>query len=227
VSHQHNITRIKAVHHALGELAPEVVFVGGAVVSLYADRPTSELRPTEDVDILVEVISYAKYAELEERLRGKGFVNDNESGIICRYKVQGIIVDVMPTEESIPGFPNIWYAGGLASARLISLDDKCSIRIFSPAHFLAAKLEAFKARGNKDGRTSTDFEDIVFLLNNRTTIWDELSAAPADLKQYLTAEFGSLLESPYLSEWISCHLDFYEQRRTSFIEGGIQSIAGV
>jgi hypothetical protein len=38
MSHQVNITRIKAVNNALEELAADVIFVGGAVVSLYADR---------------------------------------------------------------------------------------------------------------------------------------------------------------------------------------------
>ncbi len=35
--------------------------------------------------------------------------------------------------------------------------------------FLATKFEAFKDRGG-DYRTSHDFEDIVYVLDNRTTI---------------------------------------------------------
>lgn len=46
-----SITRIKVVYDALEELANEVVFVGGATVALYADRPSGEARPTDDVDI--------------------------------------------------------------------------------------------------------------------------------------------------------------------------------
>ena len=49
-------TRIKVVYDALEELANEVVFVGGATVALYADRPSGEARPTDDVDILVELM---------------------------------------------------------------------------------------------------------------------------------------------------------------------------
>lgn len=95
MSHLQNITRIKVVYNALEELGPEVVFVGGAAVSLYTDRPAEETRPTEDVDILMEVTGYIHYALIEEKLRQKGFANDVESGVICRYTVQGIIVDVM------------------------------------------------------------------------------------------------------------------------------------
>ena len=100
-----NITRIKVVYDSLEELAGEVVFVGGATVALYADRPSGEARPTDDMDILVELMHYRDYAAIEDRLRSKGFTNDTESGVICRYKIQGIIVDVMPTGENTLGFP--------------------------------------------------------------------------------------------------------------------------
>jgi hypothetical protein len=86
MSHIENITRIKAVYKALEELAGEVVFVGGATVSLYADRPAAEIRPTDDVDILIELMNYSGYVVIEEKLRSKGFANDVESGIICRYR---------------------------------------------------------------------------------------------------------------------------------------------
>jgi hypothetical protein len=55
MSHQINLLRIKAVHDALGSLRDDVVFVGGAIVSLYAERKAEELRPTDDIDILIEL----------------------------------------------------------------------------------------------------------------------------------------------------------------------------
>lgn len=71
MSHRENLLRIKAVYNALGELADEVVFVGGATVSLYIDRIAEEVRPTDDIDILVELISYQGYADIEEKLCGR------------------------------------------------------------------------------------------------------------------------------------------------------------
>lgn len=106
MSNTENIARIRAVYNALEELAEQVVFVGGATVSLYTDRPTIESRPTGDVDIVVEIATYRDFSAIEEKLRQKGFVNDIESGIICRYVVSGVIVDVMPTAESVLGFSN-------------------------------------------------------------------------------------------------------------------------
>ncbi len=51
MSNKLNITRIKAVSNVLGKLNENVVFVGGAVVSLYANRETEEPRPTDDIDV--------------------------------------------------------------------------------------------------------------------------------------------------------------------------------
>jgi hypothetical protein len=189
MSDHQNITRIKVLYNALEELAGRVVFVGGAVVSLYSDRPAAEIRPTDDVDILIELADYRGYAGLEDKLRKKGFVNDVESGVICRYIVKGIVVDVMPTAKGILGFSNRWYKEGFSTSIEHVLEEGYTIRIFQPVYFLAAKLEAFKDRGAGDGRTSRDFEDIIFVLNNRNKIWNEMAEAPALVKSYLKRSF--------------------------------------
>ncbi len=41
MSHHQNITRIKAVCEAMGEMSQSVLFIGGAPFSLYTDRPAS------------------------------------------------------------------------------------------------------------------------------------------------------------------------------------------
>lgn len=61
-----NIVRIKAVSNALKELRDSVVFVGGATISLYADRPVLEVRPTDDVDVILEIVNYTQRQQLEE-----------------------------------------------------------------------------------------------------------------------------------------------------------------
>ncbi|MDX5397154.1 MAG: hypothetical protein LPK21_13240, partial [Hymenobacteraceae bacterium] len=61
MSKQTNINRIRAVAKALQNLNEKVVFVGGATVTLYADQNTApESRPTDDVDVVVELASYAE-----------------------------------------------------------------------------------------------------------------------------------------------------------------------
>lgn len=217
-----NIARIKAVYISLEDLGNEVVFVGGATVSLYKDKPALEVRVTDDVDVVIEIMKYKEYAEIEERLRQKGFENDKESGVICRYKINGIIVDIMPTTE-ILGFKNQWYAEGFKNAIEFSLSENIKVKIFDAVYFIASKFDAFNSRGNNDGRTSSDFEDIVYILNNRSTVWDELSNADQKVKTYIREEFRKLINQDYLYEWISTNLEYSEQKRVSFIIGGINA----
>ena len=165
----------------------------------------------------MELIHYRDYAAIEERLRSKEFTNDTESSVICRYRVKGIIVDVMPTGENALGFTNSWYEQGYATAMTCALDEHYRVRIFQPVYFLATKMEAFNNRGGCDGRWSSDFEDIVYVLNNRNSIWDELQTADTIVKAYLKEQFGLLLENEYFNEWISVHLELSEQRRLRMI----------
>jgi predicted nucleotidyltransferase len=221
MSHRENIARIRTVHRALEELASEVVFVGGATVSLYATRPETETRPTDDVDIVIEIMHYKEYAAIEEKLRSKGFVNDVESGVICRYTIHGVTVDVMPTSENILGFQNKWYPEAYANSTSVILDGGPSIRIFAAPYFLATKLDAFADRGENDGRFSSDFEDIVHILNNRSLIWEEMRNTDGPVRQYLKNEFQKLLDQKYIDEWISVHLEYTEQKRVRFILGSM------
>lgn len=217
MSDQGNLTRIKVVNDALEELSKEVVYVGGATVAMYKDRPASEARVTDDVDIVVELATYSACADIEEKLRKKGFENEVNSKIICRYTVKGIVVDVMPTDENVLGFKNQWYSEGFKNAIEYAISETETVKIFNSVYFLASKLDAFRDRGNDDGRLSSDFEDIIYILNNRTTIWAEMQNASYPVKTYLKKEFSLLIEQDYFDEWISAHLDYSEQRRVNFI----------
>jgi predicted nucleotidyltransferase len=208
MNHQTNITRIRAVHNALGDLRDQVVYVGGATVSLYADGQAAEVRPTDDIDVVIELWARKDYAAIEERLRELGFQHDQESGVICRYTIQGIIVDVMPTHDAAIGFSNRWYPSGFAHAIDYDLGEGSTIRIFSAPYFIASKLEAFKSRGNQDGRTSTDFEDIVFVLENNSRIWEEMEQTDDQVKTYLKETFGELLQALSFEEWVDSHAGY-------------------
>jgi predicted nucleotidyltransferase len=207
MSHHTNIVRIKAVANSLGELKEKVVFVGGATISLYLDRPVFEVRPTDDIDVIVEIWNYSERAALEEKLRSIGFSNDIESGVICRYKIQGIIVDVMPTNDPSIGFTNIWYAEGFRQALNYTIDETTNVKILSAPYFIATKFEAYKGRGQNDGRTSQDFEDIICVLENRETIWEEMKNADENVREYLHSEFQILLNNPNVREWIDSHVE--------------------
>lgn len=223
MSHHTNTVRIKAVHNNLADLKDKVVYVGGATISLYSDRETLEVRPTDDIDLIVEILSYCDRSALEEKLRLIGFEHDMDSNVVCRYKIQGIIVDIMPTVDESIGFKNIWYAEGFKNAIDYKIDYSTTVKILSAPYFIATKLEAFKGRGQGDGRTSHDFEDIVYVLENRRTIWDELRNTSGELKKYFVDEFKKLKENQNLFEWIDCHVDYGSPPASYFIMQEIEA----
>ena len=203
-----NLVRMKAVGLALKDLKQEYVFVGGATVALYATNSdlASEVRPTDDVDVIVELATYLGYSELDERLRSIGFQNDISSGVICRYKIQGIIVDVMPTDPKAIGFSNRWYPDGFATAQEIRLDDETIVKIFTLPYFVASKWEAFKGRGKNDYRTSKDFEDLVYILENVDDFEEQLKNGPEQVRKWLKEEIETVMDSDNFEEGLYAHL---------------------
>jgi predicted nucleotidyltransferase len=203
-----NLLRLKLVNQALANLGREYVFVGGATVSLYATNVelAAEIRPTDDVDVVVELAAYSEYSALDERLRAIGFKNDVESGIICRYIIYGIIVDVMPTENDAIGFSNKWYQEGFSNAIAYVLDEETSVQIFTLPYFMASKWEAFKGRGKNDYRTNKDFEDLVYVWENADDFADRLLVAPEHLKAYLHDELAEVIYGSDFEEGLYAHL---------------------
>lgn len=216
-----NIVRIKVVAKALRELNNKVVFVGGAVVDLYADDPSrGETRPTDDVDVFMEIVSRVNYVHIEEILRAIGFKNDIESGVICRYKYHDIVVDVMPDDENVLGFANTWYKKGINSCQFVKLDD-IEITILDVTYFLATKFEALNSkRHGDDYRLNSDFEDIVYIFDNRTSILQDILLGDDFVYQFLESSISSLLVRSNIEEEISANLERSNQvyRKNKIIE---------
>lgn len=73
----------------------------------------AESRPTIDVDCIIEVVPRLAYYVLEGELRALRFRHDQESQVICRWRVGELVVEVMPVgEDNILGFSNPWYPEG-------------------------------------------------------------------------------------------------------------------
>ena len=102
---------------------------------------------------------------------------------ICSYKYQDIAIDIMPADDSSIGVSNIWYKPGFRYLQQIALEDGTNINILPSPYFLATKLEAFKDRGKNDFYGSHDFEDIIYLIDNRTTIVEEILTADEEIRQ--------------------------------------------
>lgn len=191
-----NIRMLEAIARALGPLKEGLVFLGGATVALYLQDPAApEVRPTDDVDCIVELASYASYAELERRLRQRGFENDSSpKAPLCRWLYEGLKVDVMPTDESVLGFTNEWYQDGIKHKVRHTLPGGQEIFILPAPFFVATKIAAFLSRGGGDFRLSADVEDIIALLDGRISLPTELGEAPCQLQRYIAEHAQAFLK---------------------------------
>ncbi|GAB4037421.1 hypothetical protein [Spirosoma gilvum] len=204
------LARLQQVASTLAELNEKVVFVGGAGVGLYSTESTSsQPRPTDDIDVVVEVATYAEFSnQIESRLRQLGFTNDIDSGIICRYRIHGLVVDIMPTDSDVLGFSNRWYKEGFSKAINYPIPEQQSIRILSAPYFIATKFEAFKSfRHGRDPRINSDFEDLIYVFDNREALKDEILESPESIQSYLKTSIKELLADSNVYENIYAQLE--------------------
>lgn len=200
-----NIGVVAEVAQALHELKDQMVFIGGAVVSLYADDPAAdEIRPTGDIDMTINLLNYADWSRMQERLASLGFSPDPYGHAICSYKYKDIPVDIMPADDSPLGPSNKWYKFGFKDLWKVKAAEE-EIRILSAPAYLATKFAAFNNRSS-DYRTSHDFEDIIYVLDNRLTIVQEIEKAHPLIKEFLEVEFEKIINNPYLDEILASHI---------------------
>ncbi|MFC2080804.1 nucleotidyl transferase AbiEii/AbiGii toxin family protein [Bacteroidota bacterium] len=208
---KHNIDAIIKVASALGQLNDEVVFVGGAVVGFYADDPAADdVRPTEDVDILIQIASPSELEELREELIKKGFRQTADDNITCRFRLKDIKVDVLSTKEIGWAPANPWFETGILEFENRQLEN-VTIKILKLPFFLAAKFVAFNHRGQKDARISTDFEDITYILDNRSDLVEVFMSSTEDVKEFIKLEISKIKESRTLQEAILGNLEIHSQ----------------
>lgn len=225
-----NIEMLQIVAKGLGKLKNEVVFVGGAVAELYISDPgASEIRPTTDVDCVIELSTRLEYTALEKKLREKKFLNDmSEEAPICRWLFKDIKVDVMPTSEKILGFSNRWYSEGIEYKEVKILPDNTKVFVFSVEYFLASKFEAYKGRGGNDLRQSTDFEDIIYIFDNSPDIVQSIENSKPEVKSYLKEACRNLFENDNLNEGVECALPYGSgDNRVEIIIKRIQSVTKI
>lgn len=225
-----NRAMLLRVAQALGGLRGSLVFVGGCATGLLVTAVRAQmLRPTEDVDMVAHALTAQEYHEAERQLQARGFVHDmSAEAPICRWRYQGIVVDLMPSGDGVLGFHNRWYPLAVQSAQTVMLDDEVSIRLIAAPVFVATKLEAFLGRGKGDFLMSHDLEDIITVVDGRATLVQEARQSPAELRGYLAANFRTLLASPDFLEALAGHLpgDAASQARLPALINGFREMAG-
>ena len=218
------LNAIKTIAHALGDLNDDVVYVGGAVIGLYVDDPGApEIRPTKDIDIVIEVETQADLEKFRKEMAKRKIYFAKQEGIVCRFVYQNILLDVLATKKIGWAPSNIWFKPG--KGRAINYDlGGIQIKIMPLAYFLAAKFSAFESRG-KDPRQSKDFEDIVYVLDNKMKLVDDLMILDKDVRIFLRERFEKLLTLPLWREAVLAHLEPQSQmERFEMLEKKIRRI---
>jgi len=221
---------IRIVATAFDDLLDDLMFVGGAVTGLLVTDPAAPpSRLTDDIDVVVDIATYAGYTRLVERLRTLGFAEDTSEGApTCRWIIHGLKVDVMSTGPT-PGPTNRWYAEAIACAQLITLDDRISARIITAPFFIADKLETFGDGRRGDYLSSHDIEDIIAVIDGRETIAADVLAAPVSVREFVVDRLRRLLSDSHFIDAVAGHLpgDSASQARLPLVLSRMRAIAAV
>jgi hypothetical protein len=193
-----NLELLSAMAQALGPLRERLVFVGGCATGLLVTNPAAaDVRPTEDVDAIVEVATLAGYHAMHPLLAERGFKQTMEEGTPpFRWYWNRMQLDLVPVDERVLGFANRWYRPGFASAVTTELRPGLSLRHLDAPHFVATKFEAFNDRGARDVYLSHDLEDIITVIDGRAELTDELSAVDTSVRSHVIRQMRALLAHP-------------------------------
>lgn len=223
-----NVQMIEGLLVHLKDLTDQFVLVGGCATGLLMTDPARpQVRATTDVDLVTSIATKQEYYKFADQLRERGFIEDSESDVICRWKIAGFEVDIMPTEADVLGFSNLWYKTVFDTYTCCELPSGSQINLICSPLFIATKLEAFHDRGNEDYGVSHDIEDIVTVIDGRIELMEEIERAPFDVKVYLRDEIDSLLGDTSFVESLAWHLspDPANQQRLSTVIDRFRKIA--
>ncbi len=224
-----NLALLELVAGALGPLLERFVFVGGCTTGmLVTDVAAAPVRATQDVDVIVEVLTLADYHGLERELENAGFRHDHSpEAPICRWIVGTGLLDVMPTEERVLGFANRWFTHAIRTAEFVELPSGQVIKLVTPPLFLATKIEAIQGRGGGDFLASHDLEDIITVIDGRRELLDDVRACAPLLRAYIAHEIGSLLRNPEFNQALPGHLagDETSQARVPLIRERLRQLS--
>jgi hypothetical protein len=226
-----NLELLKVAAKLLRPVLDELVFVGGCATGLLvSDEAAAEVRPTFDVDAIVEITSYVEYTTFGERLHKLGFTEDASEGApICRWQHGQIKLDLMPLDEKILGFSNRWYKSAMDSAQEYEIEQDIRIRVVTAPYFCATKLEAFRGRGKGDYLASHDLEDLITVVDGRPGLLDELRSAPEDVRFYIAGTIGQMLKSRQFIDALPGYLlpDSASQARINQLLGKLAQVSQI
>lgn len=203
---------IKTIAEALKDLNKHVVYVGGAVVSMYIDDlAADDVRPTLDVDLSMEIVSVSQLESIRQQLTHLGFHQSSEDNVICRFRYKDIKVDVMSTKEVGWAPANPWFATGHKKSQTFKIHDT-EIRCLSLPYFLASKFSAYLSRGKNEPRASHDIEDIVYVMNYCLNFEHQILQSESEVKDFLINCFEKILANTNPQEAVLANLSHEDQQ---------------
>lgn len=223
-----NIKVIEKVAKALEEINDNVIYVGGAVVSYYiTDIGAEQPRPTGDIDISVQIGSYAEMDKLREKLASKGIYPAADQTVMYRYEYEDVLIDFIPYESTTLGPTNSWLKPGFDKAYEVAAGEQ-TIKILPVNYFLATKWEAHKSRGGSDPRLSHDFEDVIYVLDNNKEVVEHIKNSDSSLLDLLKGMAAEILDSPSRNENIECQINpFTAAERTLMVIDKLEQIQSI
>jgi hypothetical protein len=221
---------LRTVADRFERLGLDYAFVGGSIVTLLLDDPAlSPGRPTDDVDVILEVATTQLYSDVEAKLRSLEFKHDMSKGAPkCRWTLGPLVVDIMPTDGAFLGLNTAWFREALATA-VVREFAHTQLRLISPVAFLATKHAAFTDRGRGDYFGSHDLEDFIMVIDGRENIVSEVNEAPGQLRNYVIESVRRLRNAQAFNEALTGHLpaDWASQQRLPALRQKLQRIAAL
>lgn len=224
-----NLENLARVHEHLQRLGLDVVFVGGATIGLYLDEfGSSRARPTKDVDCIVAIEARPDYLAFESMLRDAGIFPSAEDGDpLCRWKIAGVKVDIMPFDETILGFTSRFYRLGFETAQVVELPSGARVKVLSPALLLATKIDAYLDRGIKDPMASEDLEDIISLLDGCVGIAKQVTGAAPKVRAVVKEWASDFLTRRDALDLVEGHIGAWGAHRVGHVVELLDQLAAL
>ncbi|MDD2238090.1 MAG: hypothetical protein PHG65_12870 [Kiritimatiellae bacterium] len=185
---------ISTVVRSMKEIGVSFALIGGSALPYLLD-PAYIHRPTNDVDVVVEVTTRIAYSKLERKLERAGFHHDMTGGPRCRWLLDDITVDVLPTSPNAAEFGSVWFEEAMSALESVTARDGTEFHVIGPAHLLATKLTSYFDPKRDDDKKISDLEDIVSLVEGCSKLLPALEIGSMELQRHISGRIRLLLAS--------------------------------
>ncbi|MCI4671181.1 MAG: hypothetical protein MRZ79_23785 [Bacteroidia bacterium] len=206
------LEKLEILAEGFGRLKERVVFCGGMLTSFYAtDSYSQQHRSMGELMCILNAPTMAEFFNWDHELRKHGFSPKYDpQPPVVEWEYKGVSLDIYPSRPEIVRHPNRWFEEGLFHAVRYPLPSGKTIRMMPAPYFLACRIEEFLIKSNFRLKQNKDFEDIIYLLNNRQDLQDEIQQSFYEVRAYIQNFFLQLLEQRDLKEGLYYAIPYHE-----------------